>query len=108
MSSTRLALILAERIMPWSAAPDRFRLVNRQWITRSRFQPLNHVQDAFRLLQKANSTLSLTRSADGVFTATVRIGGQAGCASGASEAATITLAVARAIGIQVDLPEEHI
>jgi len=97
-----LTATLAEKVMHWGVAPDRFLLGNRQWISRTQFQPLNRVQDAFRLLRKLTSIFSLTRSGDGTFTAAVRIGDRTGRASGESEAATITLAVARAIGLEPD------
>ena len=100
MSPDSLTALLAERVMHWSVAPDRFLLGNRQWITRRRFQPLSDVRDAFRLLRKLTSVFSLSRGEDGMFTAAVMIGDRAGCASGESEAAAITYAVARAIGLE--------
>src|ERR1019366_3825353 len=97
VTSDLLTATLAEKVMHWGVAPDRFLLGNRQWISRTQFQPLNRVQDAFRLLRKLTSMFSLTSSGDGVFTAAVRIGDRTGRASGESEAATILLAVARAL-----------
>lgn len=100
MTSDLLTATLAEKVMHWGVAPDRFLLGNRQWISRTQFQPLNRVQDAFRLLRKLDSIYSLSRSGDGVFTAAVRLGDRTGRAAGESEAATITSAVARAIGLE--------
>ena len=101
MTNDQLTAILAQRIMGWRVAPDRFLLGNRQWITRARFQPMSRIQDAFRLLQRSASNLSLRMAADGTFTAVVRIGNRTGSASGHADASTITLAIARAVGIEV-------
>jgi hypothetical protein len=101
MTPTKLTIVLAETVMGWRCAPNRFLLGDRQWISWAQFQPLHRVQDAFRLLQRVASTLSLTRTVEGVFTATVRIGEQTGSACGDSEAATITLALARALRLEV-------
>jgi hypothetical protein len=101
MTPDALTALLAERIMHWSVAPDRFLLGNRQWITRSRFQPLSDVKHAFRLLEAAASSFSLATLSDGTFKAEVKVGDRTGTASGEPKAACITLAVARAIGIDV-------
>jgi hypothetical protein len=90
---------LAQRILHWGIAPECFLLGNRQWITRANFKPFTRVQDAFRLLGKAAAAYSLTKTPDGVFAATVQIGDRTGTASGRAEAPTITLAIARAIGV---------
>jgi hypothetical protein len=96
----RIAAILAERVLGWRVGPERFLLGNRQWITRSQFRPFDRVQDAFRLLRKASIAFSLTKTTDGGFTATVRVGDLTGTASGRAEAATITLAIARVVGLE--------
>jgi hypothetical protein len=101
VTNEQLTAILATHVMGWSVGPERFLLGNRQWITRSHFQPLDRVQDAFRLLHKAATGFSLSKTADGVFTATVRIEARPGTASSRSPAATITVAVARALGLDV-------
>ena len=77
MTSEQLTAALAEKVMHWSVTPERYLLGNRQWIRRTQFQPLTRVQDAFRLLRKSASDLSLRMKADGSITATVRIGGRA-------------------------------
>lgn len=101
MTTTQLTTVLAERVMGWRVGPERFILGGRQWITRSHFQPFSRIQDAFRLLQKAATAYSITKAPDGVLTATVRIGDLIGTASGRVEAATITLAIARATGVDL-------
>jgi hypothetical protein len=99
VTNDQYTAILAERILGWTVGPERFLLGNRQWITRANFQPFKRVQDAFRLLKKAASAFSLTKTPDGVFTATVQVGDRAGTASGRAEAAAISLAIARAVGV---------
>jgi hypothetical protein len=102
VTNEQLTAILAERILGWSVAPERFLLGNRQWITRLRFQPLNRIQDAFRLLQATAGCFSVTKTASGAFTATIQIGHRTGTASGPAAAATITRAIARAIGVDLE------
>jgi hypothetical protein len=99
MTNDQLTAILAERILGWRVGPERFILGSRQWITRAHFQPFDRIQDAFRLLKKAASAFSLTKTPDGVFTATVQVGDLSGTASGRAEATAISLAIARAIGV---------
>jgi hypothetical protein len=106
MTAEALTALLAERIMHWSVAPDRFMLGNRQWITRSRFQPLSDVKHAFRLLEAVATGFSLVRLPGGAFRAEVRVGRHTGVASGEPKAACITLAVARAVGIIVQREPE--
>ncbi|SRR6266481_345284 len=108
MTAETLTALLAERVMKWSTAPDRFLMGKRRWIPRWRFQPLTSLEDAFRLLESAASSYTLYGSSDATFTAEVCAAGRTGSASGQSKATTITVAVARAIGIQVDLPAEQI
>ena len=100
MTNDQLTAVLAERILGWRVGPERFILGSRQWITRSHFQPFDRVQDAFRLLRKASIAFSLTKTPDGAFCATVRVGNRTGTASGRAEADTITLAIARAVGLE--------
>ena len=99
--SEHLTCVLAEKIMGWGIAPERFLMGKRQWIPRWRFQPLANLEDAFRLLEKAAASFTLTATADGDFTARVSLAGRTGSASGRSKATTITMAVARAIGLTV-------
>jgi len=105
LSNDQLTAIMAERILGWRVGPERFIMGNRQWITRRHFQPFDRVQDAFRLLQKAGGGFSLIKTPDGVFSATVLVGDRAGTASGSAVAATITEAIARALGLEVDTTE---
>jgi len=103
MNDDRLTAHLAERVMGWRATPDRFIKSGRTWIPRWRFQPLVELADAFQLLDQAATRYSLTRDRYGIFKAAVRIGGRWGKASGEPKARTITISVARALGLEVQL-----
>jgi hypothetical protein len=102
VTNDQLTAILAERILGWRVGPERFILASRQWITRAHFQPSDRIQDAFRLLKEAASGFSLIKTPDGVFTATVQVGDRTGTSSGHAAAATITRAIARAIGVDLE------
>jgi hypothetical protein len=101
MTGEALTAKLAERIMGWNVAPDRFLLGNRSWIPRWRFQPLERLEDAFRLLEKAQPEhYSMGLANSGCFCAEVRIGGRLGKARDNSKPRAITLAIARAVGLE--------
>lgn len=92
---------LARQVMGWKVAPDRFVKSNRGWIPRWRFRPLTELADAFLLLDQAAHQYTLRH--DGrTFTAEVRTDTSRGIASGEQKPRTITLAVARALGLEVD------
>jgi hypothetical protein len=76
----------------------------RSWIPRWRFQPLTRLNDAFQLLDKSGGAFTLTSHKRGYFTAEVCLDNRTGLAVGEPKAATITMAVARAIGL--DVPDE--
>jgi hypothetical protein len=101
MTSVRLTALLAERVMGWAVAPDRFLIGKRRWLPRWRFQPLTKVEDAFQLLATIGGTYTLRTTADGTFSAQVRVGNSTGKASGEPTATIITVAVARTIGLDV-------
>jgi len=101
MTDEALTAALAKQIMGWKAAPDRFLKADRSWIPKWRFRPLVELAHAFQLLDRAAHHYTLNR--DGrVFTAEIRASSGRGTASGELEARTITLAVARALGLEVD------
>ena len=87
--------------MGWTVAPERFLTGKRGWIQRWHFQPFRKLEDAFKLLDAAAAGFTLTLSGDQVFTARVRVGNKTASATGESKAATITVAIARAIGLDV-------
>ena len=100
MTGEALTAKLAERIMGWNVAPDRFLLGNRSWIPRWRFQPLERLEDAFRLLDNAEPEhYGMGLDDSGRFFAEVRIGGRLGKARDDSKPRAITLAIARAMGL---------
>jgi hypothetical protein len=101
MTSEHLTAILAQRVMGWGVGPDRFLIGGRRWLPHWRFQPLTNLDVAFRLLEKAASTFTLALRDDGTFSVQVQVQDHAGSAIGGSKAATITVAVARAIGLDV-------
>lgn len=103
MTPDQLTAILAERVMGWRVGPDRFLMGKRRWLPRWRFQPAQHVEDAYRLLMQADpQECTINRAADGRFWVKVRIAGTTGEARESHEARAITSAIARAIGIEVD------
>ena len=101
MTNEQLVATLAQRVMGWTVAPDRFLTGNRGWMPRWRFQPTKRLEDAFRLLERA-APQEYTMRADGKGPcwARVRIAGATGAAQANSEPLAITLAVARAVGIK--------
>lgn len=101
MNDDRLTDQLALRVMGWKVAPDRFVKSGRSWIPRWRFRPLEELADAFQLLDCAADHYILKRDGRS-FTAEIRTGSCRATASGELKARTITLAVARALGLEVD------
>jgi hypothetical protein len=99
MNDGELTGHLVEAILGWKPTLSRFMKPGRGWSPRSHFQPLVKVADAFRLLIAADK-FSFTGAGD-VFAAEVKIGARLGKASGHSPARTITIAVARALGMEV-------
>jgi hypothetical protein len=100
MTAEALTAELAQKVMGWGVAPDRFLIGNRSWIPRWRFQPLERLEDAFRLLEKAQpEQYSMDGGPDGAFSVRVRIGGRLGKARDDSKPRAITLALARALGL---------
>ena len=87
--------------MGWRAAPDRYLKSGRSWIPRSRFQPLKDIRDALRVLDAVTSDYSLVATPGGVFTVEVRLGGRVGKAFGGPKARAISLAVARAMALDL-------
>ena len=101
MNEASLTLDLAELVMGWGATPDRLIKSGRSWIPQWRFQPLEELADAFQLLDQAANRYSLSKDRNGVFSARVQIAGRCGKASGELRVRTITIAVARALGLEV-------
>ena len=92
---------LARRVMGWRTAPDRFIKPNRGWIPRWRFQPFTELSDAFLLLDQGAHQYTLKYDGSR-FSAEVRTDTGRGVASGEHKPRTITLAIAQALGLEVD------
>ena len=106
MTSEHLAAILAERVMGWGIGPDRFMMGGRQWLPRRRFEPVERVEDAFRLLERAApQEYAMGATKNGSFWAKVRVAGVTGEARESSQARSLTFAIARSIGLTVDASE---
>jgi hypothetical protein len=102
-TTEHLTALLAERAMGWRVGPDRFLLGGRQWKPRHYFQPTKRPADAFRLLDASGAErYTITRCERGNCSAQVQIKGVVGEAREASEALAISLAIARAIGIDAE------
>jgi hypothetical protein len=101
MTAEALISELAQRVMGWGVAPDRYLIGNRSWIPRWRFQPLDRLEDAFRLLEKAQPEhYNMGLDGSGCFSVEVRIAGKLGVARDELKPRAITLAIARALGLE--------
>ena len=102
MTDARLTQELAARIFGWRPGPGRYLTGDRRWISASRFRPLNIAADALMLLDQAADDYTLVGGRRGPFKAHVRIGARAVDVTGTQRARTISVAVARALGINVE------
>ena len=100
-SEARAVDALVSKILGWRTAPDRFIKPGRSWTPRSRFNPFTRLEDAFLLLERVGSTWVLSVDADRVFAAQICVGDRVGEACGDPNARTITMALCRALGIEV-------
>lgn len=99
----QLTGLLALRVMGWTVTPDRYLTGNRSWIPRWRFQPAKNIGDALQLLSgAAPQEYSICGNDTGNVHVRVRIAGTVGEARGSDKPLTITYAVARAVGIEVE------
>ena len=104
VTSENLTAILAKRVMGWEVGPDRFLKGNRSWICRERFQPTKRMQDAHELLMAADpAEFFLGGGKNKSFWAKVQIGGTHGKAGARTMPLAICLAIARALGIEVEV-----
>ena len=104
MSREHLTAALAKGVMGWTVGPDRFLMGNRGWMPRWRFQPTEKLEDAFRLLEEAlpQEYIICRQEKSDTIHVLVRIRDVWGEALESSVALTISYAVARAWGIEVD------
>lgn len=101
MNDSMLIDELAQRVLGWGVGPDRYLTGNRSWIPKWRFNPLEHLEDAFKLLDNSKSTRYAISQSGGIFEVEVEQGGNVGKARGIVKTRTITLAVARSLGLGV-------
>ena len=101
MNDDKLTDELAQRVMGFKVTPDRYIKSGRVWMPKWRFTPLTSLDDAFHLLECAADRFRLETPRGGPFRAEVRIAGQLGRASGEPKSRTITIALARALGMEV-------
>ena len=103
MTSQMLTKLVAERVMNWTATPNRFMLGDRKWTPKWRFQPCEIFEHAVQLLDAARpTTYSFGTDETGCSWARVEIDGVLGEGRNRSKPRAVTLAVARAVGIDVD------
>jgi hypothetical protein len=89
--------------MGWTVGPDRFMMGKRGWMPRWRFQPTVRLDDAFLLLEKAApQEYSICGDARGDVHVRLIVRGTSSEAHGKSKPLTITHAIARAVGIEVE------
>jgi hypothetical protein len=75
----------------------------RRWMPRWRFRPNQNLSDAFRLLEEAKpQRYAMGSEKNGDFWVRVEIAGRIGRSRHASKPQAITLAVALAVGIDID------
>jgi hypothetical protein len=99
-SDARLTNELATRVMGWKPFPRRYMTSGKDWISRSQFQPLRDIKDAFRLLELVTDDFTLLSAHRRPFVAEVRLPGRIGRAVGKTKARTLTLAIARLVGLE--------
>jgi phage-related baseplate assembly protein len=87
---------LAERVLGWRPAPDRFMTGARTYILRARFRPFTDIRDALRLAEKLTRRYSLTADATG-FTAEIQYQERVERATANHKARAVTLAIARVL-----------
>jgi hypothetical protein len=90
------------RILGWRLAPNRYVKSERTWTPRWKFAPLRNLEHAFALLDRAKGVYTLTTSNGKGFEAEVHVGGRTGKAVGEPKARAITIALARALGLEVE------
>lgn len=99
LDELRLTNEFATDVLGWKAGPGRFNRGDRHWIARSRFKPFSDVKDTLRVLEALTDDYVVTGFPGGLIGAEVRIKGTVGTAGGYTMARTISVAVARALGM---------
>jgi hypothetical protein len=103
LTAEHFTALLAEHLLGWRAGPDRYMMADRQWLKRERFQPTTSLDAAKRLLDAVKPIdYTLEGSSSGPCWARVRTPGGSGEATSPSMPLAICLALARALGIDVE------
>ena len=90
---------LAQQVLRWSAATDRYVATTGSWTPRWKFNPLERLGDAFKLLDAAGPTGYTLSFKGGRFHVEVEFKDKVGKTVDQSRPRAITLAVASALGI---------
>jgi hypothetical protein len=104
MTRESLTALLVQRLFGWKVRRNRFMTGDeREWIKRERFQPTSSLDAAYRLLGAAKPIdYKLGGSGSGPCWARVMLNGASGEASSDSLPLAICLAIAHALGIEVE------
>jgi hypothetical protein len=102
VKDNRLTDQLVAEVLGWRTAPGRFLKADRSWAPRHRFAPLTRLDDAFQLVDRVATACKLTMIKGTGFAAEVQVGTCVGKATGEPKARTLTTALARALGLEVD------
>lgn len=103
MTKNSLTAILAQRVMNWRVGLNRYLTGDGHWMSLWRFQPLDRLPDAARLLEAAApERCTIHADKDGLVSVRVQIAGKTGEARERSRARAIALGIARALQIPVD------
>jgi hypothetical protein len=101
MQAEKLITILAERVMGWRVAPDRFLMSDRRWLPRWRFLPTEKIEHALWVLEKVKpQKYSIEGDALGNIRVKVQIADKSGEARATSMPLAICQAIAKAIGVE--------
>ena len=107
MTIENLTVLLAQCIMGWEVTPDRFLMGHRTWIPRWRFQPTQNLVDALQLLDQAEpDEYRIAGGKNCEFRVRIRIGDITSEVRGLPKPQVITCAIAKALGIDIELHEE--
>jgi hypothetical protein len=108
MTVAKLEALLAEKVLGWKVAADRFVMANRRWIPRWRFQPFKSLSDAFQLLDGVKpARFSMGSDGGDEFWVRIEVDGRVGEARHSSRPQAISLAIAKAVGISIDDGGRH-
>jgi hypothetical protein len=105
VTQAQLTIELAIRVMRWRPTPNRFLTGKGSWKPKWKFQPTRRLEDALELLDAAGAEYDVRTVATGGYTVRLRIDGVVTEATGQSKPEAITVALARALGIAVEVPQ---